>query len=368
MTQAIDSGAGVRLTTSANELIDRSHTIKFYFEGKQYTAHPGDTIASALTAHGVKILSRSFKYHRPRGLMGFGHGPSAMVQIGNEVSVNAWTRLVEDGMVVDAINAWPSLDNDVMSITQLGSRFTPVGFYYKTFIRPQSLWPKYESMLRNVAGLGKVDINASLPKGYDKEYVYGDVAVIGAGPAGLRAALSAAEAGARVILFDENLALGGHLLFSKRDQEQLAQLISAVEQHANITDYTDTTIMGWFEDNWLYGVCGKRMYKIRSKSTVFATGAYDQPPLFDNNDLPGIMLGSAAQRMLHLYGACIGKRVVIVTYNEDGWQLADELQAAGVEIAAVADHRSSGVKIPIWPRISPSIWGRRLSRLMGRST
>lgn len=330
-----------RVQASPNELIDRSRTIKFYFAGRQYTAHPGDTIASALTAHGVKILSRSFKYHRPRGLMGYGHSPASMVQIGNEVSVNAWTRLVEDGMVVDAINAWPSLENDWMSMSQLGSRFLPVGFYYKTFIRPQSLWPQYENMLRNIAGLGKVDIDAPLVKGYDKEYVHGDVAVIGGGPAGMQAALSAAESGVRVILFDENPALGGHLLFSDLYQEELDQLTSAVNQHENITIYTDTIVMGWFEDNWLYGTRGKRMYKIRAKATIFATGAYDQPPLFDNNDLPGIMLGSAAQRLLHLYGACVGKRIMIVTANEDGWQLSRELQAAGIEIAAIADHRES---------------------------
>lgn len=334
------SKAGTRVTPSANGLIDRSRTISFSFAGKQYTAHPGDTIASALTANGVKILARSFKYHRPRGLMGFGHSPSSMVQIGNEVSVNAWTRLVEDGMVVDAINAWPSLENDLMSVTQLGSRFTPVGFYYKTFIRPQRLWPQYENALRNVAGLGKLDIDAPLTKGYDKEYVHGDVAVIGAGPSGLSAALSAAKAGARVILFDENPALGGHLLYSTQDQAHLTKLRDAVEANENISVYTDTTVMGWFEDHWMYGVCGKRMYKIRAKATVFATGAYDQPPLFDNNDLPGVMLGSAAQRLLNLYGVSIGQKVAIVTCNEDGWQLASEFQAAGVEVAAIVDHRS----------------------------
>jgi len=172
----------------------------------------------------------------------------------------------------------------------------------------------------------------------------------------MQAALSAAEQGARVLLFDENSALGGHLLMSSAGQDKLAELRSAVEANDKIDVATDTIVMGWFEDNWLYGVSGRRMYKIRGKSTIFATGAYDQPLLFDNNDLPGVMLGSAARRLLHMYGVAVGSRVVIITANEDGWQLAQELQNSGVE------HRR-----PTWSKIVPSIWDRPLSRLKARN-
>ena len=174
-----------RLSPQRNEVIDRSQTMHFRFNGKEYPAHPGDTIASALAANGVMVLARSFKYHRPRGLMDFGHAMNALVQIGNEPSVNAWTRRVEEGMVVQSVNAWPSLERDLMSVTQAGDRFLPVGFYYKTFIRPTFMWPVYEKVLRKAAGLGKIDIEAARPHGYYKEYLHGDVVVVGGGPAGL---------------------------------------------------------------------------------------------------------------------------------------------------------------------------------------
>jgi sarcosine oxidase subunit alpha len=154
MTQAPQTMTGLRVSPQPGEMIDRSQTIQFKFNGKSYAAHPGDSIASALAANGVKVIGRSFKYHRPRGLMAYGHAANTMVQIGDEPSVSIWLRPVEDGLDVRPVNAWPSVDRDIMSLTQMGDRFMPVGFYYKTFIRPQRLWPTYEKMLRNAAGLG----------------------------------------------------------------------------------------------------------------------------------------------------------------------------------------------------------------------
>ncbi len=358
--------AGHRLSQHPQEVIDRSRIITLTFAGKSYTAHPGDTIASALTAHGVKILSRSFKYHRPRGLMGFGHSPASMVQIGNEPSVNAWTRLVEPGLVVEPINVWPSLDFDLMSLSQLGSRFLPVGFYYKTFIHPPQLWPHYEQVLRQAAGLGRIDIKAPLVDGFDKQYLHGDIAVIGGGPAGLQAALTASQSGARVLLFDENPALGGHLQYSHDNQAYLATLTSALEQQAdNLVVYTNTSVLGWFEENWLYATNGQRLYKIRVKATIFATGATEQPPLFDNNDLPGIMLGETAKRLLHLYGVTLGRQILIVTANDDGWHLAADLQAAGVKVIAVADHRQHEINIPEACKNIPTYLGHTIARADG---
>ena len=362
-----------RLQPKQGEVIDRSTTIRFTFDGVEYDAHPGDTIASALTAAGLKVLSRSFKYHRPRGLLCCsGDCPNCLVQIGDEPNVRACTRRVEAGLAVRAQNVWPSLNRDLLSLTQLGSRFMPVGFYYKTFIRPQKLWPLYEYTLRHAAGLGEVDIDTP-PGEFDKQYLHTDVAVVGGGPAGISAALSAAEAGAQVLLFDENPALGGHLRFtvpvespaptsrsedpdelrfhresstksgSGQASKNLPELLEGIDRQPSVTVFTDTSILGWYQDNWLCGVKGTRLFKIRTRSVVVATGAYETPLVFDNNDLPGIMLGSAVQRLLHLFSVLPGGQVVIVTANEDGWDVAADLQSLGVNVAAIVDEREPDI-------------------------
>ncbi len=328
-----------RLPPKPGEVIDRSTTIRFTFDGVEYTAHPGDTITSALTAAGVKVLSRSFKYHRPRGLLCCaGHCPNCLVQIGDEPNVRACTRPVNAGMNVRAQNVWPSLNRDLLSLTQMGTRFMPVGFYYKTFIRPQRLWPLYERALRHVAGLGEVDIETP-PGEFDKQYLHTDVVVTGGGPAGISAALVAAEEGARVLLFDENPDLGGHLRFTFPLHSPLPDLLEALNQQPNVTVFTDTAVLGWYQDNWISAVRGTCLFKIRTKSLVTATGAYETPLIFDNNDLPGVMLGSAVQRLIHLYGVVPGKQAVVVTANGDGWDIAADLHALGVNVAAIVDER-----------------------------
>jgi sarcosine oxidase, subunit alpha len=344
-------GQAGRAQAQPGEVIDRAGSFTFTFDGRQITAHPGDTIASALAAAGVKTISRSFKYHRPRGLLCCsGHCPNCLVQVNDEPNVRACTHTAAPGQVVRHQNAWPSLSADIMSLTALGDRFLPVGFYYKTFIRPKFLWPLYETVLRRAAGLGQVhfapapghgqatDSGADQPD-RTKQYLHTDVLVVGGGPAGISAALAAAGSGARVALFEENPQLGGHLRFSG-DASHLAHLRSAVEQHPNLSVYTSATIVGWYEDNWLAAVQHGRLFKIRAGSLVVASGAYELPLVFDNNDLPGVMLAGGAQRLLRLYGVLAGRRAVVVAANDDAWAAAAELHAAGLSLAAIVDERA----------------------------
>ena len=326
------------------EVIDRSGQIEFTFDGVKYHAHPGDTIGSALAAAAVKTLSRSFKYHRPRGLLCCaGHCPNCLVQIAGEPNVRACRRPVEAGMEVRSQNAWPSLDRDLMSLAALGAPFMPAGFYYKTFIRPAWMWPLYERLLRNAAGLGTVDQDA-VPAECDKQYLHADVAVVGAGPAGIAAAAAAAAEGARVLLFDENPEAGGHLRYRSGGVPGAGAVRTALaelERAENAALHLDTAVVGWYQDNWLAAVRGNRLLKIRSRAIVVAAGAVESPPVFANNDLPGILLAGAAQRLLHLHGVLPGRRTVVEAGGDEGWRLAAELREAGVEIAALVDEREA---------------------------
>lgn len=338
MSDVIPQGMSHRLAARDGEVVDREAMLRFSFGGRLYTAFRGDTIAAALTAAGVSTFSRSFKYHRPRGLLCCsGHCPNCLVQIGDEPNVRACQRRVEEGMTVSPQNAWPSLERDALSLSGLLARFMPVGFYYKTFMRPRRLWPLFEAFLRRAAGLGRVDERS--PHGaFDKQYLHADVAVVGGGPAGLQAARRAAAAGARVLLCDENQEVGGHLRFGG-DPTPLAGARALLEEAGDIQVYTDTAVTGWYRDHWLAAVRGNRLFKIRAGAVVFATGAYERPLVFDNNDLPGVMLAGGVARLLQLYGVVPGKRAVVATANDDGWQVAEALVAAGVELAAVVDER-----------------------------
>ncbi len=333
--------APYRLSRQNEEVIDRSRSVAFTFSGRNFSAHPGDTIASALAASGVKVFSRSFKYHRPRGLLCCaGHCPNCLVQVRDEPNVRACRRLVREGMAVRPQNVWPSLEWDALSLTKLISRFLPVGFYYKTFIRPRALWPIYERVLRRAAGLGEVDLS-STPGEFDKQYLYADVAVIGGGPAGIHAAQAAAERGARVIILDENLQLGGHLRFSDPDTGSFDfSILNDLQGRTNVTVLPDTSVVGCYEDNWLSAVRGPRLFKIRAGSVVIATGVIENPLLFGNHDLPGVMLGSGVQRLIKEHAVLPGRQAVIVSANNDAWDVAADLRNAGIEISALVEERS----------------------------
>jgi sarcosine oxidase subunit alpha len=328
-----------------SQVIDREKALIFTWEGQEFTAYAGDTIASALAAAGVETFSRSFKYHRRRGLLCVsGDCPNCLVEVDDVPNVRACRTPVEAGMAVEAQNAWPSLNLDLMSATRLVGRFLPAGFYYKTFMRPKAFWPLYEDVLRHAAGLGEVHPEAGQAY-FDKAYAHADVAVIGGGPAGLTAARTAADRGAQVLLLDEQDTLGGHLRYSTRGidsvpaYEAAKTLAADVLAHDNIEVMRNTTVLGIYDDHWVGAVQGRRLVKLRTRTLVVTTGAYEQPLVFPNNDLPGILLGGGAARLLHLWGVVPGQRAVVVSSHPRGLRLALDLLKAGIDVAAAAEMR-----------------------------
>ena len=325
-------------------LIDRKRPLSFTFDGRHYGGFAGDVIASALYAQGRTLLSRSFKYHRPRGVLTMsGQDANTMVQVGTEPNVRADQHSVADGMAVQSINRFGSLDFDLFAVMGLFGRFLPVGFYYKTFFWPRGVWQHvFERPIRIMAGLGTLKPSAP-HKYYDKAYLFADVLVVGGGPAGLEAAIAAAEAGADTLLIDDCQQLGGSLLCGRDGGDRAsvvvrrASLVQRARATPNLRIMTDTAITGMFADNWASAACGNRFYKIRSKETVIATGAFDQPLVFRNNDRPGIMFAGAAQRLMRLYGVKPGSRAVIATANRFGYEAALDLLDAGVSVAAIVD-------------------------------
>lgn len=254
--------------------------------------------------------------------------------------MRACRRRVVSDMCVEPQNVTPTLNWDLLApVMRLLSPFMPVGFYYKTLYRPKWLWRLGEPLLRAAAGLGKASRSAILDDVFDKQYLHGDVLVVGGGPAGISAALGAAGHGAKVLLVDENEQLGGHLRIRSDAKDTVDELCAAVEAQPNIRVHTETAVTGWYDHNWLAAACGDRLYKIRAGVVVLAAGVFERPLLFDNNDLPGVMLGSAAQRLLHLHAVRPGRRAVVVTANDDGWEVAADLHAGGVEVVALADER-----------------------------
>ena len=337
----------MRLLEPKGLYLDRSKEITFTFDGETYRGYQGDTIASALAANNKNLLSRSFKYHRPRGILSMaGRDANTLVQVNDEPSVRADTFPILQDLAAQPQNVFGTLRNDWGRIVELFGRFLPVGFYYKAFYKPKGVWKYWDIVIRNFAGLGKVAFNTK-PTTSDKAYRFCDVAIIGAGPAGLNAALQAANAGAEVILIDENPLLGGSLNYARFHENRNVtdtlrdKLVNAVDNHSNITIYKNSQCTGWFADNWLAVMCEQRMLKIRAQTVVAAMGSIEQPAVFRNNDLPGVMLGSAAQRLIHLYGVAPGTRAVILTGNSDGYGVALDLLENGVSIQAIVDMRTT---------------------------
>tara|TARA_R110002167_G_scaffold9121_12_gene41598 strand:+ start:823 stop:3738 length:2916 start_codon:yes stop_codon:yes gene_type:complete len=335
----------MRLPAPQGLLIDRNRSVSFSFEGKAYQGFAGDTIASALLASGRQVMSRSFKYHRPRGpLTMAGQDANTLVQLGGEPNVLADCQLVENGQQVEGQNYNGSLDNDRDAVLGYFGRFMPVGFYYRSFFKPLGVWDKWEGFIRKKAGLGKIDLDFQ-PEYYDKAYLFVDVMVVGSGPAGLSAALKVADEGASVLLVEEQPVLGGALNYHRFDSEGRQakalrdDLVAKVKAHAKIEVLTQATCNGWFADNYIPVIQGKRMFKVRAKECIVASGAYEQHAVFRNNDLPGVMMSSAAMRLMKLYAVKPGQKAVILAGNDDGYLAALEFIANGIEVAAIVDMR-----------------------------
>lgn len=332
-----------RLPEPWGQRLDRDHPIAFSFEGKSYQGYAGDTLASALAANGQLMISRSFKYHRPRGAFSFsGLDANAYVQIPDQPNVCADRLPLTENLVAKAQNVWGTLQNDRGVLAGRLARFMPVGFYYRAFFRPKGIWKYWERMFRRSTGLGRINQHA-IPEYSDKQYLFADVAVIGGGPAGLSAAWAAARAGASVLLIDEGPELGGSLNYARFQRQTheveviRSKLLEQVENSPEIRILTGTTCSGWFADNWLSLHNNNRLFKLRAKQVVACTGSVEQPMVFRNNDLPGVLPASGAQRLMRLYGTRPGNRVAVVTANLEGYDLARDLVKAGVELCAFID-------------------------------
>jgi sarcosine oxidase subunit alpha len=350
--------------------IDRSTPLTFTYNGKKYKGYKGDTLASAMLANGIDVVARSFKYSRPRGIVAAGaEEPNAVLQLGateatQVPNVRATQQELFDGLVSASTNGWPSVDTDIMGVIgKIGGNMMPPGFYYKTFMFPESLWDTYESMIRKAAGIGRAPREKD-PDTYDTINQHCDVMIVGAGPAGLAAALTAARGGARVIIADEQNEFGGSLLngTEKLDGKPASEWIHAVVEE--LSTYDDvillprSTVNGYHDHNFLtiherrtdhladiapVNMTRQRMHRVRAKWVVLATGAHERPLVYANNDVPGCMITGAVSAYINRYSVVPGNDLVVMTTNDYGYQAALDWADAGRNVVAIVDTRDAAI-------------------------
>ncbi|MEL6207855.1 MAG: 2Fe-2S iron-sulfur cluster-binding protein, partial [Pseudomonadota bacterium] len=349
----------MRLATGGR-LIDRSAPVKFAFNGMSMRGFAGDTLASALMARGQTVVGRSFKYHRPRGIVASGaEEPNALVNLGrgarHEPNQRATTTELFPGLEAESQNHWPSLEHDVGAVNSLLARFLPAGFYYKTFIHPRAAWKHvFEPFIRQSAGLGRAPKEADSDR-YEHFYAFVDVLVIGGGIAGLNAARAAGATGARVLLLEQTAHWGGRTPVDVSDgAAKVDAAVADLRAMPNVTMRTRCMGAGVYDHGYILGyeqvadhVPGgegprHRLWKIRAKRVVTATGAIERPLSFAGNDVPGVMLASAVRDYVENYAAVPGRRVAVVTNNDDAYRTALVLKAHGLEVPVVLDARPAG--------------------------
>lgn len=350
--------SGFRLKTGG--LIDRSQTRSFTFDGKKLTGFSGDTLASALLANGQTLFGRSFKYHRPRGLMSVGsEEPNALVTLARDgvQEPNARATMVEifDGLKATSQNRWPSLSVDLLSANQLAGPMIQAGFYYKTFMGPtRKAWRVYEPLIRRAAGLGKAAQKPD-PDKYEKINSFADILIVGGGIAGLTAALKAAEKNARVVLVDEHAEFGGYHRGDPRETDTITAHLEQLKSFENVTILPRTTCFGQY-DGGTYGLVERvsahnpqamsfapceRYHVLRARHAIFATGAIERPLVFPGNDRPGVMLADAVRAYALRYGVSAGRNVVLFTSHDGAYKQLSALQDMGVPIRAIVDTRTA---------------------------
>ncbi|MDR0673588.1 MAG: (2Fe-2S)-binding protein [Zoogloeaceae bacterium] len=338
----------MRLPIVEREWLDRAQKIEFSFEGRRYEGYAGDSVSSALWANGVRVLGRSFKYHRPRGLLSLAnHDVNALFQQGGEPNIRGDARLLEAGMNLTVVNTFGGgVDHDNGRFLGLISRFLPVGFYYKAF-HTRAFFPLWEKVFRLTTGLGKVDF-ATPRKRTAKAYDFCDVLVVGGGPSGLAAASAAAKAGARVAIVEENARLGGSGVYQLGADDgraaRLDTLLDKVGTADNVRVITNHYAAGYYKDHWLPLVAQTPeapLTKMRARAVIVASGAFEQPAVFHANDLPGVMLASAAQRLFYRYGVRALENPLVLTANADGYRVALDMAKSGARVAGVVDLRAT---------------------------
>ena len=345
-------------------LIDRTRRLRFSFDGRRHEGFAGDTLAAALLADGVRLVGRSFKYHRPRGVLTAGpEEPNALVELrsGARREPNTRATVVElyDGLEAQSQNRWPSLRFDLLALNGLFSPLLGAGFYYKTFMWPAAFWEKvYEPLIRRAAGLGSLS-TAPDPDHYEKATAFCDLLVVGSGPAGLMAALVAARSGARVILAEQDCLFGGRCLSERivlgdgSAHRWVQSVVAELAATPGVRLLPRTTVVGTY-DHGAYTAVERvndhvaapppfeprqRLWRIVAKRAVLAAGALERPLVFGDNDLPGVMLASAVSTYINRYAVRPGERAVLYADNDHAWATVADLRAAGAEIVAIVDPR-----------------------------